>query len=73
MKQINKLEEGKTYYSKITQIFYRVVSGQLWKKPNYPNADMVWSVSEYRGDTSHFKLATKEQLKSIKKAKGRGR
>ncbi len=70
MKKTNNLEEGKTYYSKVTQIFYRVIKGELWKMPDYPNAVRAWSESGYTGVTSHFKLATKEQLKSIKRVKG---
>ena len=66
--RLSNLKEGEVAHSKVTDIFYKVKDGVLYKFPMYPEADMKWNESAYMLDESHFVKATKTQLSNIEKA-----
>ena len=59
--------DGKIYFSKVTNIFYKRVKGVLMKFPAYGGADREWSKSAYKGSQTWFIEADKELLKEMRR------
>ena len=65
-RQKHTIKEGVVMYSKITEIYYKMVKGILYKYPTYGGAERKWTTSMYSLGFKHMKVATKQQLKGLK-------
>jgi hypothetical protein len=59
------IKEGVVMYSKVTEIYYKMIKGILYKYPTYGGADRQWSPSMYSMGFKAMKVATKEQIKRL--------
>ena len=64
--KLNDLKNGEVAHSKVTDIYYRLIDGVLYKLPMYGGADTIWRKSEYSLDSNHFRLVSKNKLSKIK-------
>ncbi len=61
-----QLEPNITVYSKITEIYYKIVKGKLMKFGTYSNADIGWKQSMYMGSFKHMKQVSDEKAKKLR-------
>ena len=59
------LKPGITVYSKVTEIYYKIVKGQLMKFPVYQNSEYGWKPSIYKGSFKHMKQVSDAKAKAI--------
>ena len=64
-RHLHQLKENTTYYSKVTQIFYKKTNNQLMKYCTYGSAVRGWNESAYRGEFKEMTPATTTQLKEL--------
>ena len=58
-----KLEEGVLVFSPVTEIYYKLVNGEVMKYPTYAKADKIWKVAGYKGS---FKGMLVSRVKNLK-------
>ena len=62
---VEDFKEGKLYYSKVTEIVYKVENGVLFKFPTYIGAAREWAVAKYKGKQTYFQELTKKDVKDL--------
>ena len=61
---MGKLTDNNIVYSKITQIYYKRIKGELYKFPSYAGADSQWDKASYSKDFkgSNWVVVTTKQF-----------
>ena len=59
------IKEGVVMYSPVTEIYYKIGKGILYKYPTYGGAAQQWSPSMYSLGFRAMKVATKTQIKRL--------
>lgn len=67
--KLEDLNNGQVVYSDVTEIFYKKTKGEIYAFPAYTGAERVWNKTGYRGNGSHFRTPTKEELEELKNGK----